>query len=118
MQSPPLDYAPPLDNKANRRYTIALLVLAFFSLIGVGEFLFIARAPKFNNDARWAFQFCAYIYAIYATAIAITLVLRAYHAYVGRIATMALNIVLLPMFPFGTVVGIYGLRKVDKGPIA
>jgi len=117
MQSPPLDYAPPLNNKANRRYTIALLVLAFMSLIGVGEFVLLGSAGKFNNDARWAFQFCAYIYAIYAMAIAITLILRAYNPYVGRIATTALNIVLLPMFPFGTIVGIYGLRKVDKGPI-
>jgi hypothetical protein len=28
--------------------------------------------------------------------------------------TLALNIILLVMFPFGTILGIYGLRKVDK----
>ena len=33
----------------------------------------------------------------------------------GRVATMALNIVLLLVFPLGTALGIYGLLKVDKG---
>ena len=32
----------------------------------------------------------------------------------SRIATKALNIVLLIAIPFGTALGIYGLLKVDK----
>jgi len=52
--------------------------------------------------------------AAYLAAIVITLILRGKSPAAGRIATTALNIVLLVLFPLGTALGIYGLMKVDK----
>ena len=102
--------------RSNRIYTIALLVLGFFFVIAAAEFLLLQRSPAFPASSRWAFQFCAFAYALYAAAIIVTLILRSRTTTIGRIATTALNIVLLPLIPFGTIIGIYGLRKVDKAP--
>jgi hypothetical protein len=56
----------------------------------------------------------AWIEGVYLAAMVVTLVLRGTAPGAGRVATKALNIVMLVAFPFGTAVGIYGLWKVDK----
>jgi hypothetical protein len=59
------------------------------------------------------------IYAALVAGMVVILILRGTAPGAGRIATKALNIVLLVVFPLGTALGIYGLMKVDKdGPRA
>ncbi len=55
------------------------------------------------------------IYALLVAAMVVTLILRGVAPRVAPAATMAMNIVLLIVFPFGTALGIYGLLRVDKG---
>jgi hypothetical protein len=51
----------------------------------------------------------------YSLAVSLTLCSRLLHPATGRRLTRLLNWVLLPVFPFGTATGIFGLAKVDKG---
>jgi peptidoglycan/LPS O-acetylase OafA/YrhL len=97
-------------SKHNRRYTIALLVLAFFLLISAVELLFLPHEPS----ATWMFRLICCIQMLLVGAIAATLALRAWAPAAGRIATVALNIVLLTAIPIGTAIAIYGFCKVDK----
>ena len=50
----------------------------------------------------------------YAVAIMLTLCARRLNPATGRVWTRALNWVLLPAVPGGTVVGLYGLLRADK----
>ena len=106
---------PPSTNP-NRTYTIGLLVLAFFLLVGIGDMVFIRRSRTIDPAVGWVFLLIAYIECLFVVAIIVKLALRAWAPQAGNIATVALNIVLLFFFPFGTFIGIYGLKKVDKGP--
>lgn len=55
------------------------------------------------------------ICAVLIAAMVVTLIRRGVAPRAGRVATMALNIILLIVFPFGTALGIHGLLKVDRG---
>jgi succinate dehydrogenase hydrophobic anchor subunit len=107
-----LDYSR--QSRANRNYTIALMVFAFFCLIGSGQFIFMRRSPQVNDSTRGFFELISFMYGCYALAIVATLLARVFAPAAGRLMTKALNIVLLILFPFGTILGIYGMRKVDK----
>jgi hypothetical protein len=79
----------------------------------------MSRSPTMPAESRGTFQMIVGIYAVLLAAMVATLILRGVAPPAGRVATMALNIVLLIVFPFGTALGIYGLLKVDKdGPAA
>jgi len=101
-------------SRHDRTYTVLLIVLAFFLGISIIEFAFLKRAPSTPPESRWVFEMIACINAAFVVAIVTTLILRGVAPSAGRIATTALNIILLFAFPFGTALGIYGLRKVDK----
>ncbi len=77
--------------------------------------IFMGRNARTPPETRWVFQMVAWIYAALLAATVVTLLVRATSPGAGRVATMALNIVLLFFFPFGTALGVYGLMKVDKG---
>ena len=115
MTDPPAIHVLP-STPANRRYTIALLVLVFFLLIAAGDGFFMGRLHADEPILRFVFEVCAFTEGAYVFAIAITLCLRTWAPDIGRTATVALNILLLLMFPIGTAIGIYGLSKVDKPP--
>ena len=105
----------PVPSRHNRAYTVILLILGFISIMVACEMLFLSYwLPNSDPSANWVFQFIALVYGIYILAIAATLALRAWAPAAGRPANLALNILLLPVFPFGTAVGVYGLWKVDK----
>src|SRR4051794_35561392 len=119
---PPLDslnYAPPPVESAtarhNRIYTALLLAFALFCVLGMISLFVISRSPTMPPESRRSLQMIDGIYGVLVAAMAATLILRGVAPRAGRIATMALNVVLLIVFPFGTALGIYGLLKVDKG---
>jgi hypothetical protein len=50
----------------------------------------------------------------YSLVAGLALCARCLHAYAGRRLTRLLNLTLLPVFPIGTAIGIYGLASVDR----
>jgi hypothetical protein len=119
MPPEPLNYAPPPAEsrtaRHNRIYTVLLIALAFFYVLGMISILSISRSPAMRPESRWTLQMVVWIYTALIAAMVATLILRGVAPRAGRIATMSLNIILLILFPFGTALGIYGLWKVDKG---
>ena len=91
-----------------------LIAMAFFYGLGIISMAFMSRSPTLPEQSRWVFQMTAWINAALVAAMVVTLILRGVAPGAGRIATKALNIVLLIAIPFGTALGIYGLMKVDK----
>ena len=98
----------------NRIYTSLLIALAIFYLIGSVSIWSISRKAATQPDADWLFPVIAGTYVVFVAAMITTVVLRFKAPVVARVVTMALNVVLLVLFPFGTALGIYGLLKVDK----
>ncbi len=103
----------PLDTH-NVVYMALLAALAFFYIIGAVMFLLIVRSSDTPPESRWVFQMTLFMEFAYVAAMVATLILRGVSSKVGRVATLAMNIILLPLIPFGTALGIYGLWKVDK----
>jgi hypothetical protein len=101
-------------SRHNRTYTVLLIALAFFYGLGIISLAFMSRMPTLPPESRFVFQMTAWINAALVAAMVLTLILRGAAPDAGRIATKALNIVLLIAIPFGTAVAIYGLMKVDK----
>ena len=101
-------------NHINRVYTIMLIMLLVFILLAFGEA--VLMRPKFATLPRGivVLNFIEMMYGIYGLAIVATLILRATMPKAGRVAAAAMNIALLAVIPFGTVVAVYGLLKVDK----
>jgi hypothetical protein len=117
MALEPASAASPDESSAARHdrvYTVLLIVLAFLCGLGMISIGFMSRNPKLAPESRWVFQMTACIYAALLAAMVVTLILRGVAPRAGRTATMALNIILLIVFPLGTALGIYGLIKVDK----
>jgi len=101
-------------NNHNRTYTALLIALALLDSMGIITMLFLTNSPSSPPESRWILQMVAAINAVLVLAIVATLILRSALPKAGRIATTALNIVLLFSFPLGTALGIYGLMKVDR----
>jgi len=101
-------------NHVNRIYTIMLIVLLIFTVLTCGQMILLR--PRFAAVPRGlaVVKFVEITYGIYVAGIVLTLILRATTPKAGRIAAAALNIALLAMFPFGTVVAVFGLWKIDK----
>ena len=117
MPPEPLHYAPPAESPSarhNRIYTVLMIVQAVFLGFGMISTTFMLGNPAVSPESRRVFQMILSFYAVLIAAIIVTLILRRTAPSAGRIATMALNIILLLVFPFGTALGIYGLMKVDK----
>ncbi len=108
----------PLITRFSRAYTIALLVLAFILLAGIGDLVFLHRSGIAAPSQKPLYGLIAFLEGLYVVAIFATLALRAWAPAVGRVATVALNVLLLLAVPFGTIVGIYGLWRVDREPAA
>ncbi len=58
----------------------------------------------------WEAALCLF----YSLAAGLALGARILHPYTGRRLTRFLNLALLPAFPIGTAIGLYGLAKVDR----
>jgi hypothetical protein len=101
-------------NQVNRVYTVMLIVLAFFLLLGIGEMILLPRMVVYSSFGKLVLNYIKVIFSIYFCAAILTLILRAKRPAAGRVAATALNLALLAIIPFGTVVGIFGLSKLDK----
>jgi hypothetical protein len=101
-------------NHGNRVYTIMLVMLSIFLLLSIGEMFIIPRFVAIPPRGELVLDYMKAVLSVYFAAAIITLVLRATHPAAGRVAATALNLALLAVIPFGTVVGIFGLAKLDK----
>jgi hypothetical protein len=101
-------------NQANRVYTVMLVMLAIFLVIGIGQ---MSRWHAPLQRGQIVLDYLKVIYSVYLAAVILTLVLRATNPGAGKVAATALNLALLAMIPFGTVVGVFGLAKLDKEKI-
>lgn len=68
----------------------------------------LAILPVFLRP--WAAALCLF----YSLAAGLTLCARSLQPNTGRRLTRLLNLALLPVFPIGTAIGIYGLANVDR----
>src|SRR5438132_5403311 len=98
--------------KPERNYTIALIVLAFLYVIAIGEFVLFLRQPLSGGDperSRFAFELVIYMTSVFLAVAVLILLVRLCWPRQGRIVLIALNIILILSFPFGTVLGVYYL---------
>ena len=103
--------------KPERRYTIALIVLAFLYVITIGEFLLLLRRPLPGSDpatARFVDEFVIFSVSAHLVVISLILLIRWRWPAGGGLVLTALNIILLLAFPLGTILGVYYLWKVNK----
>jgi hypothetical protein len=95
-----------------------LAILAVVSILSSGLLLFVAGASAGGslgmNLPEWSLPWVAVVNFAYAIAIIIVLCARQFKPESGRTLTRLLNWALLPALPGGTLVGIYGLCRVDK----
>jgi len=102
-------------------YEILLVLFMFGMLLSVGTLAFVKTLPKVEgssgvSETNATLTYVMYINGLLAAFALATLLLRYMAPDLGRVFTKALNISLLICFPIGTVLGIYGLLKVDRVP--
>jgi Mn2+/Fe2+ NRAMP family transporter len=100
-------------------YSAALAILALTAALSSALLLFLAGASAAGGTLDthlpdWSLPWVAAINFAYALAIVAVLCARRFNSESGRRLTRLLNWALLPVLPGGTVVGIYGLWRVDK----
>jgi hypothetical protein len=96
----------------NRVYSIVLVTTAFCAAMSSGVCWFLADLHTTEPLGRippWALPWVAALDVAYTIAIVITLFVRQCRPKSGRRFTRFLNWAILPAFPGGTIVGIYGL---------
>jgi hypothetical protein len=109
----------PTINHARLHATILVIVGASTALtIPLGLFLWFLRQPRPSSSLfpAWTIPCWSAICVGYILAIAATLFCRRFHPAIAPRMTKALNLLLLAAPPFGTLLGIYGLLKLD--PVA
>lgn len=101
-----------------RLYTTLLVLLIVYCLCGLGILVALTLLPPDSRPPsrlpEWSFPLLAFANGAYVGATVLTLVLRYTEPVVGRRLTRGLNIALLFGPPAGTVLGLYGLWKVDR----
>lgn len=97
---------------------MVLAVLGVLAAASSGVLLYLAGASAGGavgtHLPEWALPWVAGVNFAYFVAIMVTLCARRLNPTSGRSLTRLLNWALLPAFPGGTVVGLYGLLRVDK----
>jgi hypothetical protein len=111
----PLQYAPPPPAQKNygQFFNALLIGLGLLCILVLGQFIIMGRAGTLPNDS-WVFTYLIFIHALYLASIIVALLVRWFVPSMNRTITIAVSIFLLLFFPFGTVVGIYGLKKLDR----
>jgi FtsH-binding integral membrane protein len=97
----------------NRIYAYLLIGLACFYAVGT-IMIVVVFSLNATEVPSFVIRFVTCFYGIVIAMIIWTMILRKAAPRAGRVATFVLNIFLLPLFPLGTAVGVYGLWKVDK----
>jgi len=99
----------------NKSYLIALIVLVFWYLFGAATRLFLLNSlEEPDNGLSLAIQTIIAADLLYVVLCGVVIIARSQKRAYAKTLTRALNILLLFNFPFGTVLGLYGLIKVDK----
>ena len=114
---PLIAYAAPAPAKRRTHdvvYTALLGAVLFFQLLGALCLEFILRTPDFPAESVRIIQLIVAIELLYAAFEVIVLVIRIVAPSYGKWPTVALNVCLLPSFPFGTALAVYGLWKADR----
>jgi hypothetical protein len=97
---------------------IVLALLFCLFAIALVASSFIPAGPgqlPLNSTVKWVLWYSAALNVFIIAVIVATIVFRARsRSDACLIWTKAVNILLLLVFPFGTIVGIYGLWKLDK----
>jgi hypothetical protein len=98
----------------NRIYPWVLATQAVICALSSGLLFFLARATAEGSlgiklPAEWSLPWAAAVNFVYAIAITIALCVRRFKPALGPRLTRLLNWALIPGFPGGTIVGIYGL---------
>jgi hypothetical protein len=112
----PLDYAvnPPTRSNHDHIYTTLLGVLTFLLLLSAVSLNTFLQRPNLPEHSKFVFRMSRNIQICYALACAAVLVIRLAAPTKRKWVTLALNIILLLCFPFGTALAIYGLFKADR----
>jgi hypothetical protein len=101
--------------KQERSYIIGLIVVAFLSFFVLGETaVFAWLLPHEAGRPNLAMVLMVFIMSLHLLVIFLILFTFFRWRVPGRLFLTALNIVLLMNFPFGTVLGVYYLWKIDK----
>lgn len=95
-------------------YTVLLGVVAFFQLVGVVTLWAVSQRPGITDESRTTLHAIIGIELCFLFFDVGILILRIALPAYRKWPTLALNIVLLMVFPFGTALSIYGFWKVDK----
>jgi hypothetical protein len=112
FSSPP---SMPVPRSAHDHVFTALsLAFVFFLLLSIVLMWSLTRNPNMPPESRWVFEMSMAFMGCYALIVLLVLILRWSVPRSRRAFTIALSVVLLPYVPLGTVLGIYGLWKVDK----
>jgi hypothetical protein len=99
-------------SRADTIYTALLGVLAFFQLVGVLTYWWVAHLPNMQRTAVLIMYLSATINAAYLAFELLVLIIRLRAPARRKWPTFALNIAILLVFPFGTALGIWGLLKI------
>ena len=102
----------------NRTYTLVLTTLALVAAFSFCLLIYLAGTSDSGSlDTllpAWSFRWVAFLNLAYFVGIIITLCARHSNPETGRRITRIMNWALLPALPGGTLVGLYGLLKVDR----
>lgn len=112
-----LDYErPPQATNTNHDhiYTTLLGVTAFLLIIGMSTIAWLRMQPRTVSEAKSALLLPLFVEGCYLAAVVGVLLIRIFATSIRRWPTFGLNLILLLFFPFGTILAIYGLLKVDK----
>lgn len=117
---PPLPYqgfvpppTPPPKRSHDQIFTGLLIALSLLLMLAIGEFSILRAGGRFNV-AEGVFYYLIFANSFYVFAIIVALILRWRAPRMRRAITIAVSAILLFAFPFGTIIGIYGLAKVDR----
>ena len=95
-------------------YSVLLGVFAFFQSLSVISLWVMAGNPELSAISAWVLRMTAAAHLCFLMIeVAVLLIRIAAPAY-RKWPTLALNIILLFLFPLGTALSIYGLWKVDR----
>lgn len=102
----------------SRIYTMALATLAAFAAASAA-FLFSGILDGADSIRAlllpaWEFPLIGIVNLAYALVITATLCIRVWRPERARVSTCVLNWLLLPAFPGGTAVGLYGLFFIKR----
>jgi len=113
---PSQDYPPPPPSKLaqGQVFTGLLIALGLLCMMVIAQFIAMLHNPAISAESHWIYYYIISMQSIYLFAIMLALVVRGFFPSMRRAITIAVSTILLLHFPFGTAVGIYGLRKVDK----